>query len=269
MKRIFITGGASGLGKALAKKYSALGCRVAIGDVDTINGLKVERDLLSAGGTAKFFSCDVAKEEDLAKVAEWIKSNWGGLDILINNAGVACAGEVEKQELEDWQWLMEVNLLGVVRGCKTFIPMFKKQGHGHIVNIASLAGLVHSPNMAAYNCAKAAVVALSETLLFELKSSGTAVSVVCPSFFRTNLCANSRTTTKEERESLNFLVGRAKNSAESIATEVVDGVARKKFLILTDAEGKLAKFMKRVLPFRLYAGLFYLVIKQKMIKSQS
>src|SRR3546814_13789456 len=93
---------------------------------------------------------------------------FGGVDLLFNNAGVAQSGPIDETTMDDWQWIVDINLLGVVRGCRVFTPLMKTQGSGVIVNIASMAGLIHPPQMAAYNTTKAAVVALSETLKAEL-----------------------------------------------------------------------------------------------------
>ena len=123
-----------------------------------------------------------------------MERRWGGLDVLVNNAGVAGGGRLDVATLEEWQWITDINLFGAVRGTRTFVPMFKQQRSGHIVNVASLAGLVHPAGMASYNAVKAAVVALTETTGHELASYGVRASVVCPSYFRTNLMSSMRGT---------------------------------------------------------------------------
>ena len=105
----------------------------------------------------------------------WVEPDWGGLDLLVNNAGVAGGGRIERCSIEDWQWIFDVNLFGVVRGTRAFVPMLKAQGSGRIVNTASLAGLVHPPGMGSYNAVKAAVVAFSETAAHELAPYGVGV----------------------------------------------------------------------------------------------
>ena len=120
------------------------------------------------------------------------RREWGGLDLLVNNAGVAGGGRIERCSLEDWQWIFDVNLFGVVRGTRAFVPMLKAQGSGRIVNTASLAGLVHPPGMGSYNAVKAAVVAFSETAAHELAPYGVGCTAVCPSYFRTNLMSSMR-----------------------------------------------------------------------------
>ena len=116
---------------------------------------------------------------------------FGGTDLVVNNAGVAVGGPVGAVPLDDWKWIFGVNLWGVIYGCHVFVPRFKAQGHGHVINVASAAGLLSAPEMGPYNVTKAGVVALSETLAAELSGTGVGVTVLCPTFFRTNILASS------------------------------------------------------------------------------
>ena len=111
--------------------------------------------------------------------------------MLVNNAGVAGGGRIDVATMDEWQWITEINLFGVVRGTRTFVPMFKAQRSGRIVNVASLAGLVHPAGMGSYNAVKAGVVAFTETIGHELAAYGVHAHVVCPSYFRTNLMART------------------------------------------------------------------------------
>ena len=173
-KRVLVTGGASGLGRALALQYAARGCRVCITDLNDGSGVAVCAELKALGVQALYLHADVTSEQDLQNVRDQLVQHWGGLDILVNNAGVAAAGAFEDISLTDWDWILNINLLGVVRGCKVFVPLFKQQRGGHIINIASMAGLLDVPQMASYNVSKAAVVALSGTLEQELMDAGIA-----------------------------------------------------------------------------------------------
>jgi NAD(P)-dependent dehydrogenase (short-subunit alcohol dehydrogenase family) len=226
-ERVFITGGGSGLGKALAERYAKAGWSVAVGDIHDDNGKAVAQ---SVGG--QFLKCDVRKVEDLEAAAQWLVTHWGGVDVVINNAGVAGAGKVTQYPLEDWQWLLDINVMGVVRGCKVFAPILEKQGKGAIVNIASIAGLVHPPTMSAYNATKAAVVALSESLHFELAKKGVHVAVVCPGFFRSNLHDTMRVSDPRFVDTARKLVAEAKTEAPAIADKIFQGVQRREFKIL-------------------------------------
>ncbi len=251
-KRVFITGGASGLGRALAERYAREGFRVCIGDVHAARGAEALL-ALRVIGEAHFLTCDVTKEEDLTAVASFLEGEWGGVDIVVNNAGVAVAGGISEVPLSDWEWIVDINLLGVVRGCKVFTPLFQRQGHGQFVNVASMAGLIHPPMMSAYNATKAAVVALSETLSAELAKDGIRVSVVCPSFFRTNLTESLRAGNADSRRITEKLVTRARRSADEIALLTFRGVERGDMHILTHAEARATWTLKRLLPFSVYA----------------
>lgn len=250
-KRIFITGGASGLGRALAERYARAGWRVCIGDLDETRCAET-MGALHGARASHALRCDVTREENLQAAAEWLRANWGGVDVVINNAGVAQAGSFIDTPVTDWQWIIDINLLGVVRGCRAFIPMLRAQGRGQLVNVASMAGLIHPPRGSAYNATKAAVVALSETLQLEVGGNGIDVSVVCPGYFRTNLAASARTSDSISANMVNKLVGRARHTAEEIAEIVYRGIERREFFILTHREATKVWFMKRFLPFSIY-----------------
>lgn len=254
-QRIFITGGASGLGHALALRYARAGWRVAIGDVNNQAGAAVHAELAALAPEALYLRCDVTQETDRIQAAEQLQARWGGVDVVVNNAGVAQAGAIDDVPLSDWQWILDINLLGVVRGCKVFTPLFKRQGHGHFVNIASMAGLLDMPLMSSYNVSKAGVVALSETLQHELADANIAVTVVCPSFFKTNLTDSMRATDVRLRAMVNRLFEKAELQADDIAEAVFTGVARKQFHVLPHAEGRRAWWLKRHLPRPAYVWL--------------
>lgn len=242
---VFITGGASGLGLALARQYLAAGAKVAIGDCDASALARVMRSDL-VGALA--FQCDVRVEADLLAAAEALLAAWGRIDLVFNNAGVAVAGSIEDTPLGDWQWIVDINLMGVVRGCRVFVPLMRRQGHGRIINISSMAGLLSPPAMSAYCATKAAVVALSEVMQVELHGSGVGVCVVCPAFFRTGLALHSRAVTSDLRATVEQLVSDSPVSADEIAQRVRSGVARRQFLILTHRAEGLIWVLKRVLP---------------------
>lgn len=253
-KRIFITGGSSGLGRALAERYAREGWRVCIGDLDEARG-EAALAGLAAGTESRFLRCDVTCEEDLAAAARWLEETWGGVDVVVNNAGVAVSGGIAETPLADWQWIVDVNLLGVVRGCKVFTPLFRRIGGGHFVNIASMAGLVHPPMMSAYAATKASVVALSEALRLELAPDRITVTVVCPGFFRTGLADAARAASPEIDGVTRALVVRARRTAPEMAELITRGVARGDFMVLTHRDGKLSWMLKRLLPFPLYSRI--------------
>ncbi len=268
-KRVFITGGASGLGRALALRHARAGWRVCIADLNDARGESVRQELLSAGAPdAVYHHADVTREQDLQAVADDLTQRWGGLDVLINNAGVAQAGAIEDVTLSDWQWIIDINLLGVVRGCKIFTPIFKRQGSGHIVNIASMAGLLDVPRMASYNVTKAAVVALTGTLEQELMEHGIHVSVVCPSFFQTNLEETMRASDPGLKKMMSKLLASGKLSAEDVAERIFQGVARQDVHILPHAAGERLWLAKRYLPHSFYSRMFQRSVVRMKPRSQ-
>jgi len=256
-KRIFITGGASGLGKCIAQRYAQEGWSICVGDINDEAGAEVVESLKQQGVDAFYVNCDVTSEQSLIDAASAIEERWHGIDIVVNNAGVASAGRIEDASLEDWEWVLNINLLGVVRGCKTFTPIFKKQRSGHFINIASMAGIVHPPIMSSYCASKAAVVALSESMQLELRNFDVDVSVVCPSFFRTNLNNSMRSSHEGADKMIDKLFERSPITAEDIADYIYVEQQKKKFRILPHAEGRQAYLLKRVVPEKQYLKVMY------------
>ncbi len=189
---------------------------------------------------------DVRSDADWAAAREVVERDWGGLDLLVNNAGVAAGGRIDVAEMSEWEAMVAVNLLGVARGCRTFAPVFKGQGSGTIVNIASLAGLAQAPAMAAYNATKAGVVALSETLLHELGPHGVQISVVCPSFLRTNLAVSLRGADALAESGKERHLNQARRTPEVVAARLMRGVDAGRYLVFTEPIGACAHWAKRL-----------------------
>jgi NADP-dependent 3-hydroxy acid dehydrogenase YdfG len=243
VNRILITGSGSGLGKAMAARFAGAGWRVLVSDVDTAAAEAVAKELDTG-----HIRLDVTDDASWAAALEWCEREWGGLDVLVNNAGVASGGRFERIPLEDWDWIWEINLKGVVRGCRTFVPLFKKQRSGHLVNIASLAAIMNLPTMATYNVTKTGVYSLSETLHHELRPYGIATTVVCPGFVKTNLPDRSRSADPALAKVNQKLMESSKVTPEDVADQVFDAVARKRFLVLTHRDGRKSARLKRYLP---------------------
>jgi NAD(P)-dependent dehydrogenase (short-subunit alcohol dehydrogenase family) len=241
-RRVLVTGAASGLGAALARRFVAAGDRVLLADVTPgITGVTLEDDRVA------YEHLDVRSDEDWAGVRAWCEQQWDGLDILVNNAGVASGGRIDQVPMSEWRRVVDINLLGVARGCRTFVPVMKRQRSGHLVNVASAAGLVHPPAMSVYSSVKAGVVALSESLSYELEPHGIVTSVVCPSFFRTNLAASLAGADPEVEKRARELIDGSSLSAEEVADRVVSAMAKKRFLIIPDKEGRAGWAGKRFL----------------------
>ncbi|MGQ4276895.1 SDR family oxidoreductase [Pseudidiomarina sp. E22-M8] len=267
-QRIVITGGASGLGFALAQLAAKAGWRVCIVDRDEERGQAVIGSLQRLQADALFMSCDVTRISDLEQVARTLTERWQGVDIVVNNAGVAQVGKITDTSISDWQWIIDINLLGVVRGCKVFVPLLQQQGGGHIINVASMAGLLDVPNMSAYNATKAAVVSLSETLQNELAADNIQVGVVCPSFFKTNLGKGMRSNIDGMEAKLDKLMASSKLNANDIAKTIMRAIERKQSYTLPHRQGRFAWYLKRFLPRSLYRRMLHKTVK-KHEKSES
>ena len=199
-KRAFITGAASGLGLAMAQLLARDGWTLGVLDLDR-EALERAVTQLRTSGAANVtaYTGDVAAHEFVAASITGFSQANQGLDVMVNNAGVAVAGAVEATPVDDWNWIVGINLLGVVWGCRTVLPVMKGQGSGLIFNIASSAGFAAAPQMSAYNATKAGVIALSETLASELAGTGLQVSCAMPGFFRTHLLDHMRAPPEENR----------------------------------------------------------------------
>jgi len=229
MSRVLVTGAASGLGEALADAFEARGDQV----LRTDRSPGVELHL------------DITQDDDWAAALAHVEETWGGLDVLVNNAGVAGGGRLDVATMDEWQWITEINLFGAVRGTRTFVPLFKRQGSGRIVNTASLAGLVHPGGMASYNASKAAVVALTETTGHELAAYGVTAHVICPSYFKTNLMSSLQGADTALAEVMSRLVDSSTVSAADIAAAVLEGLDRGDEVIVPDQAARDAYGLKQ------------------------
>lgn len=240
-----ITGAGSGLGRALAQRYAAAGAVVACADIRTERAEETVT-LLGAGDHAAFH-CDIADDGSMAALAEAILARYSQVDVLVNNAGVASGGSMLDSSLDEWRWMLDLNVMGVVRGTKAFLPAMLKAGRGRIINVASIAGLASAPGIMSYGTAKAAVVALSEQLRAEVLDRGLTVHAVCPAFFRTNLTENFKGDVRF-RALADKMMDRSRESADDIAAEVYRQSEAGTFLILPTARERWMWRLKRWLP---------------------
>ena len=184
-----VTGAGSGIGKAMAERFVAEGMRVVLADLDEVRLRNVESQLNESGGDVFPVAVDTALEESVQSLTQKALDRYGAIHVMCNNAGVVGTGDPWSGPMSVWEWVVGINLYGVVHGIRAVLPIMQEQGEGHIVNTASMAGLVAMPGAAPYNVTKHGVVALSEGLFIELKSVGSpvGVSVLCPGFVRTEL----------------------------------------------------------------------------------
>jgi NAD(P)-dependent dehydrogenase (short-subunit alcohol dehydrogenase family) len=244
-----ITGGASGLGRALAFRFAREGARLALADVDERALAATKAELEAAGATAIAVRCDVSSAAEVEALAERTLEAFGAVHIVCNNAGIAPLGVVWENSVADWQWTLGVNLWGVIHGVRVFTPILLRQGdEGHIVNTASVAGLIAPPGMGMYNVSKHAVVALTETLHHDLAAQRARVkcSVVCPAFFPSGIAESERSrpaALKEVRArsaddlareaQLRKAVQSGRLTAGDIAERVFEAVRDERFYVIT------------------------------------
>jgi NAD(P)-dependent dehydrogenase (short-subunit alcohol dehydrogenase family) len=251
-KTVAITGAGSGFGRGLALDFAKLGWRVAVSDINMDRAEETIR-LMDGRGKGLAIPCDVTKPEEVQRLADAVLGKWGSVDIIINNAGVPVIGFMDKVSLEDWRFEIDIMLMSVIYGCRTFIPIFKKQGWGHIVNVASSAGIVSLPEMAPYNVTKAGVISLSETLRGELKGSNIGVTVVCPTFFKTNLMDQARCTDERQLKMADaFFCKFSFGTTESVCRATLKAVKKNKLYVLPQPDSKLFWFLKRMTPNTYY-----------------
>src|SRR5215831_2834017 len=249
-KVVVITGGASGIGRALADRFAAEGSKIVLADVEP-KPLEEAAAALRAGGTTVLaVPTDVSKPEQVQALCDRTVAEFGRVDVVCNNAGVAVSGHAWEHTLADWEWVLGVNLWGVIHGVRTFVPVMLRQGdEGHIVNTGSVAGLTSNPFMSIYNVTKHAVVTLSETLHKDLGLLGVPikVSVLCPGFVRTRILdadrnrpANLRDTVVLQHDPQLEEMVRASIAAglppAEAAAQVVDAVKTERFYVLTHPE---------------------------------
>lgn len=260
MKTVVVTGAASGLGKAIAKHYAELSYHIIIADIQDEAGQTAVDEIVKTGGKADYFHCDISKTDDFTALVYFTEQTTGQCNILVNNAGVAAAGTLLESSEEEWQRLIELDLMSCVRGAKAFIPLLKKsaslESPNAIANVASFAGVALMPGMMTYNVAKAGVIAFSETLRCELKRDNIHVAAACPSFFKTNLTSSMISSDPATIKRVEGWMEKSPLTAESVAKDIADGLNNKLSLIFSDKSMKkhyrritwfYYKFMRKVL----------------------
>ncbi len=248
-----VTGAASGIGRAMAEHFAAEGMKVVLADIEQNALDEAEAAFRANGATVLAVRCDVSKGADVEALAKRAVDQFGAIHVVCNNAGVVPpAGPVWERTEADWKWVLGANLWGVIHGVRTFVPIMIEQGvEGHVVNTASLAGLISVPWLGIYNVSKHAVVTLSETLYRELAAVGSQVkvSVLCPAWVTTRLGDADRNRPAElqnperdktaEEEAIDQAVRGFLDSGistEQVARAVVEAVKEEKLYILTHPE---------------------------------
>jgi NAD(P)-dependent dehydrogenase (short-subunit alcohol dehydrogenase family) len=247
-----ITGAASGIGRATALLFARGGANLYVCDlaVDALPALEAE--LLAAGAAhALAFAVDVGSRAQMAGWCAMVCAE-GAPDVLINNAGVGLAGGLLATTLEDWDWIVNVNLWGTIHGCHFFAPEMAERGRGQIINIASAAGFYNSPAMTAYGTTKYAVIGLSEALRSELGPRGVGVSVICPGFIDSAIVANMRLRGEEypesERAKIRDFYRKRSYQPDRVGRAILRAVRRNPALLPVTPEAWTLYWMKRAAP---------------------
>ena len=248
-----VTGAGSGLGRALAIDLAQRGARIVVSDQRKETAEETATMVRALGAEAWVEVCDVSKPEEVMALAEAAERHVGEVDLLCNNAGVGGGGPFESITLEDWDWIIRINLMGVIYGCKAFMPAMRERGRGWVLNVASAAGLLRGPNMSSYNVTKVAVVGLSETLYAEYRKTGVHVSVLCPTFFRTNIMEDARGETDPRLKAMaERMMDRSKVQADGVAKAALDGCEQGDLYVVPMSDGRVMWAIKRIAPQRFH-----------------
>jgi NAD(P)-dependent dehydrogenase (short-subunit alcohol dehydrogenase family) len=252
-----ITGSASGIGLAMAKRFAREGMKLVLADIEEDSLRRVEQEFRKAGVPVLAIRTDVSRSHDVERLAEKTLATFGAVHVVCNNAGVAPGGAVWESTVADWEWVLGVNVWGVIHGVRVFVPIMLRQDTPcHVVNTASVAGMLSVPGMGIYCVSKHAVVTLSECLHHDLAARGSkiGVSLLCPAFVPTGILDSernrpallrnpSRARTPEDQareEQMRHAVQSGRVSAEMVAEMVLDGIRQERFYIFTHPRIKAA-----------------------------
>lgn len=247
-KTAIVTGAGSGIGKALAEELAARKANVVAADVNSQQLNKVVESILKAGNSAKAAMLDVSDYDAVKKlVQDTVKEN-GKLDYIFNNAGIAVGGEARDCSIDDWRSVIDVNLYGVINGVASAYPIMVEQGFGHIINTASIEGLIPFPGTISYVASKYGVVGLSNSLRIEGKDLGVKVSVVCPGYIKTNIFHASKMIKMDRDKVLERLPERFGITPEKCVLAILKGVERNKAYIVVTGFAKVLWMLHRISP---------------------
>jgi NAD(P)-dependent dehydrogenase (short-subunit alcohol dehydrogenase family) len=251
-----VTGAGSGIGRATALAFARRGADLAICDVDEDGLAAAAEEIRGLGRDAFAQRVDVADAAQMAAFAEAVHGRVEAVDILMNNAGVAIGGPFQATSLEDWDWILGVNLKGVVHGCHYFVPKMVARGRGgHVVNVSSAAGYTATSMLAAYNATKFAVLGLTEALWDELRPEGISVTAICPGIIDTPITRSARLVggmnTARAREEMVSGYRRRGYTPERVAENVVKAMQRDRLVAPISPEAWGMYYLKRFAPWAL------------------
>ena len=243
-----VTGSAGGIGRAVAELLSAKGAHLALVDVD-VDGLgEVAQGIRDRGGRAATFVVDVSDRDRMGKLPDEVVAEFGAVHILVNNAGVSVGATFAEQSMDDIDWILGINLGGVLYGCKFFLPYLEREPEAHIVNVSSMFGFLGLAGQSTYCVTKAGVRALSEALWTELADTSVRVTSVHPGAIRTNIIRDARIADEDGRREGIELIERWGHSPESCAKKIVRAIERDRRRVRFGPEAVVLDFVKRLFP---------------------
>ncbi|BBM86784.1 SDR family NAD(P)-dependent oxidoreductase [Candidatus Uabimicrobium amorphum] len=250
-KIAIITGAASGIGYAVAKEMAKEGATIIVADINFEQAQKAAQNI-NEYGKAFAHSVDVRDAEAVKKLVDDVAEQHGRIDYMFNNAGIAIMGEMMEMSLEQWNRLFDINVRGVIYGTHAACNVMKKQGFGHIVNTASLAGIIPSPNLGAYSGTKHAVLGICKSLRIEAREFGIKVSAICPGVIDTPMVTDSEMINEEQlavsREEIRENIQLTPYPVEKAARVIVKGVKKNKGIILITGHAHILSRLYRFFP---------------------
>jgi short-subunit dehydrogenase len=243
-----VTGAASGIGRALSERLAEKGCALALVDVDAAGLEGTARKIRDRGGRSQIFLADVSDRERMRRLPEEVLEAFGAVHILVNNAGVNVGATFAEHSMEDLDWILGINLGGVLHGCKFFLPHLERQDAAHIVNVSSMFGFLGFAGQSSYCISKAGVRALSEALWTELADSPVRVTSVHPGGIQTNMIRAARIFDEEGRRQGIQALERWGHSPQKAARKIVRAIERNRSRVLIGPEAMLLEWAKRLFP---------------------
>jgi len=260
-----VTGAGSGIGRSFALQLAQRGGAVVCADINLQAANDTVGLIEQAGGRAFAAECDVSSAVQVERLAAQSDKLLGQpVTLLINNAGVGLGGRFDDMSLEDWTWCMGINLWGAIHGCHYFVPLFKQQGQGAIINVASAASYTAAPEMSVYNVSKAGVAALSETLSAELGKHNIRVNVLCPTLVPTNIIKQGRIPDRYAALADTALMKYAMTTSDKVAALTLDRLDKGHLYTTPQVDAKLFWLMKRASPalYARFLGFTYRFVKE-------
>ena len=252
---VLVTGAGSGIGEATALAFAGRGANVLCADINGDNAARTADRCRAVGGSdATPFTVDVSDRDAMGLLAKEVNSEFGALDVLVNNAGVGMSGRFLDVTMDDWDWILSINLNGVIHGCHFFAPAMVERGRGHVVNVSSGLGYFPRATENAYVTTKAAVLALSRCLRADFAQQGVGVSAICPGVIATPIVTTTRFRGDDaaggRRASAMKLFEKIGHPPELVARKIVDAVERDRPVVPVGVEASAAWLLQRVVPLR-------------------